>query len=498
MNKKHFYFSVILAALIGGLVAVAGFYLTKENRSQELDNLRARQNVSFSSYLDPEEFIVPEGLNFVYAAEKTTPAVVHIRSKFDASAGTAQNRQQFRHPFEEMFPDMFGAPGQSPRGQQRAPRGASGSGVIISEDGYIVTNNHVIDKASTIEVVLNDNRKYEAELVGTDPSTDLAVLKVKETGLPYVKYGNSDNIKIGEWVLAVGNPYDLNSTVTAGIISAKARNIGILRDQMGVESFIQTDAAVNPGNSGGALVNLKGELIGVNTAIASPTGSYSGYSFAVPAALVSKTVADLIEFGAVQRALLGVSIGNVNADLAEEEGLSTNRGVYVSAVNEGSAADEAGLKQGDVIVEIGELPINTVAQLQESIAKNRPGDKVEVTYLRDGELNKAMATLKNSMGTTKVVAKSEKLEIGGAVLSNLSAQDRQRYGLDAGVKIERLGNGKWKQSKIQEGFVITAIDNKKVNNTEELAAILSGKKGQGTLVEGVYPNGEKVYYGMPW
>lgn len=498
MNKKHFYFSVILAALIGGLVAVAGFYLTRENRAPELDGFTERQNVRFSSYLNPEDFTVPEGLNFVYAAEAATPAVVHIRSKYEGNSGLAQRSPQGRHPFEEMFPDIFGAPGQNPHRQQGIPRGASGSGVIISEDGYIVTNNHVIDKASTIEVVMSDNRKFEAELIGTDPSTDLAVLKVKEANLPYIKYGNSDAIRVGEWVLAVGNPYELNSTVTAGIVSAKARNIGILRDQMGVESFIQTDAAVNPGNSGGALVNLKGELIGVNTAIASPTGSYSGYSFAVPAALVSKIVGDLVEFGAVQRALLGVSIGNVNADLAEAEGLETIRGVYVSGVSEGSAASEAGLEQGDVIVEINEAPINTVAQLQESIAKNRPGDKVSIAYLRDGKLKRAGAILKNSMGTTKVVAKSDKLEIGGAQLANLSPQDMQKYGIEGGVKVERLGNGKWKQSKIQEGFVITAVDNKKINNTEELAAALSGKRGEGTLIEGVYPNGEKVYYGMPW
>ncbi len=498
MNKKHFYFSVILAALIGGLVAVAGFYLSRENRSQELDAIVERQNVRFSSYLNPEDFTVPEGLNFVYAAEVATPGVVHIRSKYDAQSGLAQNSPQGRHPFEEMFPDMFGAPGQSPNRQQGIPRGASGSGVIISEDGFIVTNNHVIENASTIEVVMSDNRKYEAKLVGTDPSTDLAVLKVEESGLPYVKYGNSDEIKVGEWVLAVGNPYELNSTVTAGIVSAKARNIGILRDQMGVESFIQTDAAVNPGNSGGALVNLKGELVGVNTAIASPTGSYSGYSFAVPASLVSKIVGDLIEFGAVQRALLGVSIGNVNADLAEAEGLKTITGVFVSGVSAGSAADEAGIEQGDVIVEINERPISTVAQLQENIAKNRPGDKVKVAYLRDGKLNKTYATLKNSMGTTKAVAKSEKLEIGGAQLANLSVQDMQQYGVKGGVKVERIGSGKWKQSKIQEGFVITAVDNKKISNTEELAAVLRGKRGEGTLIEGVYPNGEKVYYGMPW
>lgn len=493
MSKKHFYFSIFLAALIGGLVAVGSFFLTEANRSKELDHLRERQNVRFSSYIDPSEFTVPEGLNFVYAAEVTTPAVVHIRSKYESNAGAVQNRP--KHPFEEMFPDMF-----RDRGQQvpSNPRGASGSGVIISNDGYIVTNNHVIDNASVIEVVLNDNRKYVAELIGTDPSTDIALLKVEEEGLPFAKYGSSDDIKVGEWVLAVGNPYDLTSTVTAGIVSAKARNIGILRDQMGVESFIQTDAAVNPGNSGGALVNLKGELIGVNTAIASPTGSYSGYSFAVPVSLVAKIVDDLTKHGEVQRALLGVSIGNVNADLAEAEDLKVKRGVYVSAVSEGSAAEEAGIEQGDVIVEVDERPVSTVAQLQESIGQHSPGDKVKVSYYRNGKLQERMVTLKNSMGTTKAIAKNEVLEIGGATLSNLTQQDRQKYSVESGVKVAKIGNGKWKRSNIREGFVITSVDNKKVNNTEELISILENKKGEGTLIEGVYPNGEKAYYGMPW
>lgn len=504
MSKKDFYFSMILAALIGGLVSVGGVYLTQGQQTAEFERLQERQNVRFSSYIDPADFTVPEGLNFVYAAENTTPAVVHIRSKYGATSDQAQSRQ--RHPFEEMFPDLFGNPGQSPRGHQGGiPRGASGSGVIVSGDGFIVTNNHVIESAETIEVVLNDNRKYEATLVGTDPTTDIALLKIEEKGLPFVKYGSSEDIRVGEWVLAVGNPLDLTSTVTAGIISAKGRSIGILaRNNISggvnsaIESFIQTDAAVNPGNSGGALVNLKGELIGINTAIASPTGSYSGYSFAVPASLVSKIVDDLIEHGAVQRALLGVGISDVNADLAKKEGLSINRGVYVTTVAENSAAADARLKEGDVIVEINDRPINTVAQLQEVIATNRPGETVEVAYYRDGKLNKTEATLKNSMNTTKMVAKNEMLNMGGATLSDLSPEDRRKYKVEGGVKVVEVGEGKWKNSNVREGFVITGVDNKKVKNTEELLTLLNTKKGEGTLIEGVYPNGEKAYYGMPW
>ena len=501
MSKKHFYFGIILAALIGGLMAVAGFYLSRSDASQQLNPLNDRQNVRFSSYIDPSDFTVPEGLNFVYAAEVATPAVVHIRSTYSANATTTRGRQQ-QHPFQDMFPDLFGNPGQgSPHGRQGIPRGSSGSGVIVSEDGYIVTNNHVIDNASAIEVVLNDNRKYTAELVGTDPTTDIAVLKIEEEGLPFISYGDSDKIKIGEWVLAVGNPYDLNSTVTAGIVSAKGRSIGILANESGtsIESFIQTDAAVNPGNSGGALVNLKGELIGVNTAIASPTGSYSGYSFAVPVSLVSKIVEDLKEYGTVQRALLGVRIGNVNAELAKAEGLEVNRGVYVAEVNPGSAAAEAGIEKGDVIVEVNEHSTRTVAQLQESVAQNRPGDKVKVTFYRDGELNSVMATLKNSMGTTAVVERNAgQLELSGALLSNLSPEESRQLGIEGGVKVERIANGKWAEAGVAEGFIVTAIDNKKVTSTEELLSILKSKRGEGTLVEGISPNGEKVYYGMPW
>lgn len=504
MSKKDFYFSIILAALIGGLVSVGGVYLTQDQQAAEFERLQERQNVRFSSYIDPADFTVPEGLNFVYAAETTTPAVVHIRSKYGTTS-SSQTQSRQRHPFEEMFPDLFNNPGQSPRGQQGIPRGASGSGVIVSGDGYIVTNNHVIESAETIEVVLSDNRKYEGTLIGTDPTTDIALIKIEEKGLPFVKYGSSEDIRVGEWVLAVGNPLDLTSTVTAGIISAKGRSIGILaRNNISggvnsaIESFIQTDAAVNPGNSGGALVNLKGELIGINTAIASPTGSYSGYSFAVPASLVSKIVDDLIEHGAVQRALLGVGISDVNADLAKKEGLSINRGVYITAVSENSAAADANLKEGDVIVEINDRPINTVAQLQEAIATNRPGETVEVAYYRNGKLNKTEATLKNSMNTTKLVAKNEMLNMGGATLSDLSQEDRRKYKVENGVKVVEVGEGKWKRSNVREGFVITAVDNKKVKDTEELLRLLNSKKGEGTLIEGVYPNGEKAYYGMPW
>lgn len=503
MSKKQIFLTTVTSALVGGMVAVGSIMALQDDNSLQLADYQERQNVRLASYLESGDFTVPEGLNFVYAAEVSTPAVVHIRAIYNAS--TAKSAPSGRHPLEEVFPDMFGErmPGQ--RGGMM-PQGASGSGVIVSADGYIVTNNHVIEKADKIEVTLSDNSTYTADVIGVDPTTDVALIKVNGTDLPYLSYGNSDAVRVGEWVLAVGNPMDLTSTVTAGIVSAKGRSIGILARSntsaqgvnTAIESFIQTDAAVNPGNSGGALVNLKGELVGINTAIASPTGSYSGYSFAVPATLVSKIVKDLKEYGAVQRALLGVNIGNVNAQLAKERGLNITRGVFVSNVNANSAAEEAGIKEGDVIVEINSRPINTVAQLQEVIATNRPGDKVKVTYYRDGKVRTTDATLKNSMGTTKIVAKSNTLEIGGSVLSNLSDAEKARLKVKNGVKVDKIGAGKLKDAKVKEGFIILSIDHKPVQNVDEVAGILSGKRNEGTLIEGMYPNGEKAYYGLPW
>ncbi len=502
MSKKQYFLTTITSALVGGLVAVGSMVALQDDNPAQFNDSQERQNVRLASYLESGNFKVPDGLNFVYAAEATTPAVVHIRSSYDAStAGSSRSG----HPLEEMFPDIFGEGTPNPH-RGMIPQGASGSGVIISADGYIVTNNHVIDNASEVEVTLNDNRSYVAEVIGVDPTTDIALLKVQGNDLPYLNYGNSEEIRVGEWVLAVGNPLDLTSTVTAGIVSAKGRSIGILARSntsaqgvnTAIESFIQTDAAVNPGNSGGALVNLKGELIGINTAIASTTGSYAGYSFAVPAALVSKIVEDLKDYGTVQRALLGVNIGDVNAQLAKEQGLKINRGVYVSNVNTNSAAEEAGIREGDVIVEINSRPINNVAQLQEAIAVNRPGDRVKITYYRDGDVRSTDATLKNSMGTTKIVAKSNSLEIGGSELVNLSDAEKAKLKIKGGVKVEKIGAGKLRDAKVKEGFIITSIDHKPVQNVEEVAGILSGKRNEGTLIEGMYPNGEKAYYGLPW
>jgi Do/DeqQ family serine protease len=382
-----------------------------------------------------------------------------------------------------------------PREQQ-----SSGSGVIISADGYIVTNNHVIEQAEQIEVVLNDKRTFEATLVGADPNTDLALLKVEEKGLPFVAYGNSDDVKVGEWVLAVGNPFNLTSTVTAGIVSAKARNINIISGNGSgtgaVESFIQTDAAVNPGNSGGALVSTQGQLVGINTAIATQTGSFSGYSFAIPVNLVRKVVADLTEFGTVQRGYLGVNIRDVDASLAKEKGLGTLRGVYIDGLVEGSAAGEAGLEPGDVITGIGDLPVNNVPELQEQVNRFRPGDKLPLTYERNGKQRTASVTLKNKNNSTKLSKKddpADAVQSLGATFETLAGEDMKRLNINNGLKISKLDNGKLKSAGIREGFVITSIDKKPVSSPEQLKDVLENKKG-GVLIEGVYPNGMRAYY----
>jgi Do/DeqQ family serine protease len=370
--------------------------------------------------------------------------------------------------------------------------------VIISDDGYIVTNNHVIEDATNIEVVMNNNQRYYAKLVGSDANTDLALLKIKAKNLPFVPYGNSDKLQPGEWVLAIGNPFDLNSTVTAGIVSAKARNIGILQERtnnLSVEAFIQTDAAVNPGNSGGALVNLAGELIGVNTAIATSSGSYQGYSFAIPVSLVKKVMDDLLEFGKVQRGLLGINIGDVDAIRAERYDLTVTQGVFVQNVLAGSAAEESGLLPGDVIVAIDKHVVNSVSELQEWVARNRPGHEIVVSFLRKGSKMEVKARLKNGHGEESFEKKEIKHFIEGAKFEDVPYRELAKLLLDGGVKVASVSSGKWKKAGIKKDFIIAFIDKVPVDNVEDLNRILEYKKG-GVLVEGFYTDGEKGTFGM--
>ncbi|GAB2850752.1 trypsin-like peptidase domain-containing protein [Hymenobacter ruber] len=483
------------SAILGGGVAVGGYKLL-EPAQVAPQAVAADPQVRYTSEMRSTPYAVPEGLNFVAAAAAVTPAVVHVMTEY--AAPSVDQRQQQMDPFLRQF---FGDQLEQFHGQQ--PQGGgqgSGSGVIIAANGYIVTNNHVIDKASKIEVVLDDKRKFEAELVGADPNTDLAVLKVKADNLPFVKYGNSDDVKVGQWVLAVGNPFNLNSTVTAGIISAKGRNIDILRrkDNMGIESFIQTDAVVNPGNSGGALVNLNGDLIGINSAIASHTGSYEGYSFAIPSSLASKVVDDLLKYKVVQRALLGVQIQEVDAKLASEKKLNTLNGVYVQGLTQGSAASQAGLKMGDIITQINGVAVNTSSQLQEQVARFRPGDKIKVSYTRGGTAGLAEAILRNATGTTGIVredAIAAAIKYEGATIAAVPARDLAKLGLEGGAKISGIKGSNFRETGMADGFIITRIDKNQVTKPADVKSYLDqARENSGALVEGVYPDGRKAYY----
>ncbi len=495
MNKKPFLLSVFGAALAGSAITLGSyhFYFNSLHGDTYVNN-----GVS-SHYKLTGNQVLPGNLDFTYAAEVSTPTVVHITTYQKVTQnlgyGNYQN-QQMDDIFRQFFGDSYGNPYQQQQPQkqngkeeEQEQKAGSGSGVIFSADGYIVTNNHVIKGADKIEVVLNDKRRYIATLIGTDPTTDLAVLKIDEKGLPYIKYGDSEKMKIGEWVLAVGNPFDLTSTVTAGIISAKARNINILKDKenLAIESFIQTDAAVNPGNSGGALVNLQGELIGINTAIATPNGTFTGYSFAVPSNLVNKVIDDLIQYGEVQRALLGVSITEVTSQLKEEKGLDKLEGVYVSEVRENSAAEAAGLKVGDVILKINNTPVNSSSELQENVALFRPGNKVNVTYKRKGAIETAVVTLKNKLGNTDVVKKSEKslVTVYNSQIRELTDEEKTEFGVAGGLKIISVGDGRFANAGISKGFVITKVDNKPFTDPNALLSYLQSHKG--TLkIEGLY------------
>jgi serine protease Do len=470
LNKFKQGISVLLIAGLGG---VGGAFIFKnvETESHSSKNISEKQHVQFASLPTVGETIQ----DFTKAADMTVHAVVHVKTQY--------NRVTNYNPF-----GMWGQPYSS-------PQEGSGSGVIITEDGYIVTNNHVVDNAEKVEVTLNNNHTYQARVIGTDPSTDLALLKISEKGLPFIVYGNSDNLKVGEWVLAVGNPFNLTSTVTAGIVSAKARNIGILPDQYKIESFIQTDAAVNPGNSGGALVNTRGELVGINSAIASTTGSYNGYSFAVPVNLVRKVMDDLVEFGSVQRGFIGVSIRDIDSRLADDKGLKETQGVYVAGLTPGGAAESAGLKEGDIITRIGEASVNSTPQLQEQIGRFRPGDKVAVSVQRDGKDQVFTVVLRNKEGNTNVVKSEQSLNFLGGTFENASDDEKSRLGLNGGVKVSKLLAGKLRSAGIKEGFIITNIDKKPIRSTDDIETALRSKQG-GILIEGVYPNGLKAYYGF--
>ncbi len=428
--------------------------------------------------------------DFTTAAEISTPSVVHIIS-------TKVSTYNAYDPWKELFGDDFF--GGAPKNPQERRQQSSGSGVIISEDGYIVTNNHVVNAADEVEVTLFNKESYHATVIGTDPTTDLALLKIDANELPHLSFANSDDVRIGEWVMAVGNPFNLESTVTAGIVSAKGRNINILRDQYSIESFIQTDAAVNPGNSGGALVDLAGNLIGINTAIATPTGVYAGYSFAVPSNIVKKVCEDIKNYGMVQRGFLGVMIRGVDSKLADEFDLDVTSGVYIDDLVEEGAAAEAGIEKGDVIVKIDGKKITAVPELQESVGSKRPGDKVLVVVNRDGKEKELTVLLKNKDGEAKITEKEEisPLLALGIDLKDIEASQLAKYGVDHGVKVENVNDGLLRRNtKIRAGFIITKIDDKNVKTAKEVEEYFEKKKSGKGMIEGFYPGVPgKVYYG---
>ncbi|MCL4143896.1 UNVERIFIED_CONTAM: hypothetical protein GTU68_011637 [Idotea baltica] len=378
-------------------------------------------------------------------------------------------------------------------------RESSGSGVIISNNGYIVTNNHVVEGADVLEVNLYDNRTFEATLIGSDPSTDLALIKINENDLPKLELANSDNAKVGQWVLAVGNPFNLTSTVTAGIVSAKGRNINILKDRGAIEAFIQTDAAVNPGNSGGALVNTNGDLLGINTAIATPTGTFAGYSFAVPVNIVKKVVDDLMDYGTVQRAYLGVMIRDLDSQLAKELDLDISQGIYVDSLMSNSGALDAGIRKGDVIVSVDGAAVNSAPELQELIARQSPGNYVDITVNRNGSNKAFNVKLKNLEGNTQIIKKekasSNLLNKLGVELEDIDQDLKDELEIAGGAKINRLFEGKVSQNTdIKEGFIITKIDQQEVKSVKDLIQKLEKKGSGGVMLEGVYANYPGVYY----
>ena len=445
-------------------------------------------------------------VDLTYAAEKSLPSVVHILSTKNSKVQTVEVQSD---PFSDFFSDpfgFFGNPNQGNGGRQkrsvRTPKQqGSGSGVIISADGYIVTNNHVVADADELTVTLNDNKEYSARIIGTDKTTDLALIKIEGKNFPAITIANSENIKVGEWVLAVGNPFNLTNTVTAGIVSAKGRSLY----QNGVESFIQTDAAINPGNSGGALVNTRGELIGINAMLYSQTGSFSGYGFAIPTSIMNKVVDDLKKYGTVQRAVIGIQGSDVKnyVDAQKDQGkdvdLGTMEGIYVAKVIEESAAEEAGLKEGDVITAIDGKEVNKMADLQECLAKKRPGDKVSISYLRDKKKATKTVTLKNEQGNTQVVKKAD-LDVLGGNFRTITDTQKQQYNIGYGLEVIKVNAGKLKNAGITKGFIIQRVNDSAIKTIDDLQNVVkeaSTSKDPVLYIQGVYPTGKKAYFAVP-
>lgn len=466
----------LLAALVGGLTAYVVAKNTNAGTAEVVvsneGNVYRTVNLAQTEYPD-----------FTYAAESAVDAVVYVKVTM---------KEMYRQAPNSIFDFFFGYEG-TPQSRERV---GSGSGVIIREDGYIVTNNHVIEGASKIEVTLNNNKTYEAQLIGTDPAVDVALLKIDAAGLPIIPFGNSDKLRLGEWVLAIGSPYNLRSTITAGIVSAKGRSMPSENPkEFKIESFIQTDAAVNPGNSGGALVDKAGNLVGVNTAIVSNTGSYTGYSFAIPSNMVRKIVEDLIDFGSVKRALLGITMQPVSDEIAEKMKLSSLNGVYIVEVLKGSAADEAGVKKGDVLVAIDSMKVTGTASVQETVSRYRPGDNAVLTVIREGKEKTLDVVFKGTTAENGTKDKDGSIAFYGAKLKEAPKETLQKFGLKNGVEIVSVGPGKVQDAGVSEGFIILYVNDQPVSKPQDVMDIIKKSK-RAVFVEGITPYGKSSYFGF--
>lgn len=482
MERTKRIISGLLIAFAGAILAIF-LYAKLVDRPQVV--IRENSPLLLANNMAPES---PQAQlpDLTMAAEKSVHAVVHVK---------VQMKQEENDMEDNPFYDFFFGPGNRRyRQQQPQYRMAEGSGVIISPDGYIVTNNHVVDESVNLMVVTNDGHEYKAKVIGRDPNTDIALIKIDAKDLPFLTWGNSDALKLGEWVLAVGNPFNLTSTVTAGIVSAKSRSLNIIQGQkLPLESFIQTDAAVNPGNSGGALVDSHGNLVGINTAIASQTGSYTGYAFAVPSLIAKKVVDDIAKFGHVQRAVLGVMIANVNDSIAKANKMSNFEGVYVAGTTPGSAAERAGIKKGDLILSINGTKVNSTQQLMETIWKYTPGTVVNVTVRRSGQLKDFKVDLKGD--TSGTVGPKMEVSSLGAEFGPVSNRDKDRLQIDEGVQVVSITKGKLKDAGVMKGFIITDINKQSVSSPQDVEEIISRSSNKKpVLIEGVYPNGEWKYY----
>ena len=496
--KKIANYLIPTTSVVAIAFAVAAF--TNTHASNQITQSQASQPEMLNTQVVP----AAQPVDLTYAAEKALPSVVHIKYVQNSKIQTVEVQSD---PFEDFFSDPFGGFfGPRQRGQggtqkrqvQTPKRTATGSGVIISTDGYIGTNNHVVDGADELTVTLSDNKEYSARIIGADKTTDLALIKIDGRNLPAIQIANSDNVKVGEWVLAIGNPLGLNNTVTAGIISAKARTLGA----NGVESFIQTDAAINAGNSGGALVNTNGQLVGINAMLYSQTGSYSGYGFAIPTAMMNKVVEDIKQYGTVQRAMIGIQGGDVKSyvDRQKEEGkevdLGTMEGIYVDKVVEESAAAEAGLEKGDVIIEVDGQKVTKFGDLSGIIAQKRPGEKVSLTYLHNKHKHTKTVTLRNEQGNTKVV-KNADLDVLGADFREVTQQQKEQLEIQYGLEVIKINSGKMKEAGVPKGFIIRQVNDQPIKTVEELQNIVketSTSSEPVLIIKGVYPTGKKGYF----